>query len=232
MKAVCLLSGGLDSGTTAAIAKSQGYDLYCISVNYGQRLSKELERAKRVVKALEVKEHKVLDLSFLKELTKGATALTDETIEVPKDRNLSEMSAKIPITYVPGRNTILLSIAMSYAESIDAEAIFIGAHYLDYSGYPDCRPEYFQALQKVIELGTRVGTELGKPIKLETPILMYSKKEVIKKGLDLEKQLCVEFLKYTWSCYEGLDKPCGTCDSCKIRQASFDALGIIDPAFL
>jgi len=223
-KAVCLLSGGLDSTTTVFYAKNKGYEIYALTFSYGQRHSKEVEQAEKVAKYLGVKEHKIININFLKELTKGVSALTDEKIEIPEERKIEDMEKNIPVTYVPFRNTIFLSIATSYAESINANSIFIGANSLDYSGYPDCRPEYFKAMEEVIKLGTKIGVTNEKEIKIEIPLLMKTKSEIIK----LAKELNVP-LGLTWSCYKGGKKACGKCDSCLLRLKGFKEAGIKDP---
>jgi len=216
MKAVCLLSGGMDSCVTAAIAKERGYEIYAITFDYGQRNRKEIESAIKVATALQVKEHKIIKADLR---TFGKSALTDN-IEVPE---FGEDKGKIPPTYVPARNTIFLSYGLAYAEVIGAEAVFIGANAVDYSGYPDCRKEYIEAYQRVANLGTKRGVE-GKPIKIIAPIIDMSKGEIVKKGVELNAPF-----EYTWSCYRSGDKACGKCDSCILRLKGFKEAGVKDP---
>lgn len=220
-KAVILVSGGLDSATTLAIAKQQGYDCYAMSFNYGQRHQVELESAKTVSAALGAIEHKVVSLG-LGDI--GGSALTDNTISVPQNINVA-ISSGIPVTYVPARNTVFLSLALGWAEVLDAEAIYIGVNAVDYSGYPDCRPEYIEAFQVMANLATKKGVE-GELIKIKTPLIDLSKAEIIQKGTELG----VDYSK-TLSCYapdlEG--KACGLCDSCRLRQQGFAAANIADP---
>ncbi|MBU0761828.1 MAG: 7-cyano-7-deazaguanine synthase QueC [Candidatus Altiarchaeota archaeon] len=220
MKAVVLLSGGLDSAVTAYIAKAQGYDIYALTFDYGQRHRKEIEAAKKIVKKLSVVEHKILSI----DLTQiGGSALTSD-LAVPQGKSFSEIksSEEIPVTYVPARNTILLSCALGYAEVVGADAIFIGANHMDYSGYPDCRPEYFAAFQDLANLATKRGIE-GNYVEIKTPIINLDKKEIILKGAELN----VPF-ELTWSCYVGGEKACGKCDSCTIRLAGFKQAGLKD----
>lgn len=219
-KAVVLLSGGLDSATTAAIAKSEGFDLYAVSFDYGQRHSRELESAKAIAQSLGAVDHLVISFDMTKI---GGSALTDN-IDVPVDRNLAEIGRGIPVTYVPARNTIFLAFAVSYAETIGAEDIFIGVSEVDYSGYPDCRREFVDAFEKAANLGTKAGTEGGIRFRIHTPLVKLSKAQTIKKGLELG----VDF-SLTWSCYLGGQKPCGKCDSCKLRLAGFAQIGMKDP---
>jgi 7-cyano-7-deazaguanine synthase len=220
-KAVILVSGGLDSATILAIAKDQGYDCYAMSFNYGQRHLIELESAKVVATAMGAIEHKVVHLG-LDDI--GGSALTDKNIVVPQ--NVDEnISAHIPVTYVPARNTVFLSLALGWAEVLDAEAVFIGVNAVDYSGYPDCRPEYITAFQSMANLATKRGVE-GQIIKFETPLINMSKAEIIHKGVDLG----VDYAQ-TLSCYapdrEG--RACGLCDSCRIRKQGFVAANVADP---
>ncbi len=219
-KAVVLLSGGLDSSTCMAIAKHDGYELYALSFDYGQRHLRELESARKIAEHFGVKEHKILkiDLGQI-----GGSALTDESIDVPVDRDEERMAEEIPVTYVPARNTILLSFALAYAEVKDADAIYIGANALDYSGYPDCRPEYYSAFEEVARLGTKRGVE-GRPIEIKYPLIRMSKAEIIRTGM----KLGVPY-ELTWSCYRGGEKACGVCDSCKLRIKGFREAGYRDP---
>ena len=220
-KAVVLVSGGLDSATTLAIAKDQGYDCYAMSFNYGQRHLVELESAKTIASAMGAIEHKVVHLG-LDDI--GGSALTDENIAVPQ--NIEEkISAHIPVTYVPARNTVFLSLALGWAEVLDAEAIFIGVNAVDYSGYPDCRPEYIDAFQGMANLATKKGVE-GQLIKIETPLIHLTKAEIIQKG----SELGVDYAQ-TLSCYapDAEGRACGRCDSCRLRKQGFEVANIADP---
>ena len=220
--AVILLSGGLDSATLVAIAKSEGFAPHCLSFSYGQRHSIELEAAERVASAMNVSEHKVADLDLR---LFGGSALTDD-IDVPKDRSEDEMEADIPVTYVPARNTIFLSFALAYAEVIEAKDIFIGVNALDYSGYPDCRPEYIEAYEKLANLATKAGVEDDDRIKIQAPLVHMTKAEIISTGT----KLGVDY-GMTISCYDPDDKgrACGHCDSCLLRIKGFKEAGIADP---
>lgn len=219
-KAVVLLSGGLDSAVTLARTKEDRYEPCALSFDYGQRHGKELESARDIAAHFKVKEHKVLKI----DLTKiGGSALTDDSISIPEERNPEEIGADIPMTYVPARNIIFLSLALGYGEAIDADAIFIGANALDYSGYPDCRPEFFKAFSEMARLGTKRGSE-GRPIQIEHPLINMTKAEIVKEGARLK----VPF-QLTWSCYRGQKKACGTCDSCLLRLKGFREAGIEDP---
>ncbi|MFQ3245928.1 MAG: 7-cyano-7-deazaguanine synthase [Arenicella sp.] len=222
-RAVILVSGGLDSATVLAMAIAQGYQCYTLSLDYGQRHRIELDRAKKVSASLGAKEHRVvrIDIGGF-----GGSALTDRDINVP-----TEETNDIPITYVPARNTVFLSVALGWAEVLQAKAIFIGANAVDYSGYPDCRPEYIQAFQTLANLATKVGVEdadgNGESIKIEAPIIHLTKGEIIQQGL----KLGVDYSQ-TISCYNPRTdgKICGECDSCRIREAGFQAAGTPDPA--
>lgn len=220
-KAVVLLSGGLDSTVTAALAQQDGHRIHCVTVSYGQRHRVEIERAQAVAKALGAAGHVVVtvDLRAI-----GGSALTAD-VEVPKDRAQEERAGKIPITYVPARNTIFLSLALAYAETLDAQAIYFGANVLDYSGYPDCRPDFIRAFETVARLGTKMGVE-GRTVEIRAPLLMLSKAEIIRRGQDLR----VPF-QLTHSCYDpGLEGvACGRCDSCLIRREGFRQAGVVDP---
>ena len=215
--AVVLVSGGLDSATCLAIARAQGYDCYALSFNYGQRSSSELHAAKKVADSIGVIEHKIIELN-IGEL--GGSALTDEEIEVPEAE-----SEGIPVTYVPARNTVFLSYALAWAEVIGANSIFIGVNALDYSGYPDCRPEYIAAFQNLMDLATKTSIE-GKNIKLETPLINLSKAEIIKSG----QSLSIDFGE-TVSCYQAVEdgSAYGKCDSCRFRMKGFYDAGVEDP---
>ncbi|WP_293329707.1 7-cyano-7-deazaguanine synthase QueC [Microcoleus sp. CAWBG58] len=220
MKAVILLSGGLDSSTVLYQAKADGCECYAISFDYKQRHRRELESARAIALSAQVKMHQVVNF----DLTQwGGSALTDDRIELPKDRNLAEMSQNIPVTYVPARNTIFLSFALAYAETLGAQRIYIGVNALDYSGYPDCRLDYIQAMQEVFRLGTKQGRE-GEAIKIVTPLIELKKTAIIELG----NKLGVPW-EQTWSCYSGGESACGVCDSCRLRLAAFDELGLKDP---
>lgn len=216
MKAVVLLSGGLDSAVTLAIAR-QNYACFCLTLDYKQRHRAELDAAKRVARGLRAAEHKVIELDLS---SFGGSALTDREVAVPLTR-----TAGIPVTYVPARNTILLSLALAYAEVSAAGAIFIGANAIDYSGYPDCRPEYIGAFQKLANLATKVAVE-DKPVSIYAPLIDLSKAEIIRRGAELG----VDFGS-TVSCYQATKEglACGLCDSCQLRAEGFRAAGISDP---
>ncbi len=216
-RAVILLSGGLDSVTTLAIAQSQGYQCHALSFDYGQRHRSELDAVKRILACFVDVTHKVIHLDLDQ---MGGSALTDVDIAVPM-----QPSAGIPVTYVPARNTIFLSLALGWAEVLSADAIFIGVNAVDYSGYPDCRPEYIETFQKLANLATRQALE-GKAIKLETPLIHLSKAEIIRKGI----QLGIDY-SMTVSCYAADAKghACGECDSCRLRAAGFADAGVSDP---
>ena len=221
-KAVVLLSGGLDSTTTLAIARDEGYETYAMSFRYGQRHAVELQCAKNVAKALSVKQHIVVDIDLR---TFGGSALTAD-IEVPKDRSDAEMEDDIPITYVPARNTIFLSYALAYAEVLVADTIFIGVNAMDYSGYPDCRPEYINAYQTMANLATQAGVEGKTKLKIRAPLMDKTKAEIIRIGVALGVDYSL-----TFSCYDpdAEGRACGGCDSCLLRKKGFKAAGIPDP---
>jgi len=216
------LSGGLDSATVLAIARSQGYELYALSFSYGQRHIYELEAASRVAARIGVVQHRTaaIDLRIF-----GGSALTDE-IDVPKGRTAGEMSHGIPITYVPARNTIFLSFALAWAEVLGSSDIFIGVNALDYSGYPDCRPEFIEAFEKMANLATKAGVEDRQALKIHTPLIAMTKAEIIAKGIELGVDFAL-----TSSCYDPSPngEPCGQCDSCLLRQKGFRENGIEDP---
>ncbi|MEG4216332.1 7-cyano-7-deazaguanine synthase QueC [Microcoleus sp. Pol14C6] len=220
MKAVILLSGGLDSSTVLYQAKADGCECYAISFDYKQRHRRELESARTIALAAGVKAHQIVNFDLT---LWGGSALTDNEMELPIDRNLAEMSQNIPITYVPARNTIFLSFALAYAETLEADRIYIGVNALDYSGYPDCRLDYIQAMQEVFRLGTKQGRE-GNAINIITPLIELKKTEIIQLG----NQLGVPW-EQTWSCYAGGENACGVCDSCRLRLAAFAELGLKDP---
>jgi 7-cyano-7-deazaguanine synthase len=222
-KAVVLLSGGVDSSTCLSIAKDQGYELSAISFYYHQRHRVEMEAAGKVAQAAGVTDHLVLELPLDKI---GGSALTSD-LEVPKSRSIEEMSAGIPITYVPARNTIFLSFALAWAEVRGASNIFIGVNAIDYSGYPDCRPEYIEAFSAMANLATKQAVEGEIKIKIHTPLIELTKGEIIKKGLALGLDYGL-----THSCYDPTPsgRPCGRCDSCILRKKGFEEAGVPDPA--
>jgi 7-cyano-7-deazaguanine synthase len=216
-KAIVLVSGGLDSTTTLAIAKDLGFDCYALSFNYGQRHISELNAAKRVAEAFGVVEHKLINLDMGQI---GGSALTDSNIDIPESHEEG-----IPVTYVPARNTIFLSYALAWAEVIDANDIFIGVNAVDYSGYPDCRPEYIKAYEQLATLATKAGVE-GSSFKIHTPLIDLSKADIIKKGSELNVDYSL-----TVSCYQADEhgKACGVCDSCRFRKEGFETAKIADP---
>jgi len=221
-RAVVLLSGGLDSTTVLAIAKNEGFESYAISFRYGQRHVHELACAEQVARALGTKQHVVVDFDLR---TFGGSALTSD-IEVPKGRSTADMSRGIPITYVPARNTIFLSFALAWAETLEASDIFIGVNALDYSGYPDCRPEYIAAYEKMANLATKAGVEGAQILKIHTPLIQLSKADIIRRGLELGVDYSL-----TSSCYDpsANGRPCGKCDSCLLRAKGFSEAGAADP---
>ena len=219
-KAVILLSGGLDSTVCMAVAKSRGMEVYPISFNYHQRHNIELESAKKVAEFYKIKKHLIIETN-MEEI--GGSALTDNDIEVPNG-DFSHGAEDIPITYVHARNMIFLSYAMAYAEVIGADHVFIGVNAVDYSGYPDCRPEFISSFQKTANLATKAGTADGRHITIETPLQKLSKREIIQLGNKLGAPL-----QFTHSCYKGGAKACGVCDSCKLRLRGFAEAGLVDP---
>lgn len=221
-RAVVLLSGGLDSTTTLALAKAQGFAVHALSVDYGQRHRVELERAERVAKALGAAEHRTVRLDLR---TIGGSALT-ASIDVPKGRSSEDMAHGIPITYVPARNTILLGLALGYAETVGVFDLFIGANVLDYSGYPDCRPEFLEAFERLANLATKAGVEGTGRFHVHAPLLKMTKAEIIREGM----RLGVDY-SLTLSCYDpdAEGRACGTCDSCLLRKKGFEEAGVKDP---
>jgi 7-cyano-7-deazaguanine synthase len=221
-KAVLLLSGGLDSATTLAMAKAQGFEVYALSFRYGQRHAVELKAAARVAEVMGAAEHKIADIDLR---LFGGSALTDD-IAVPKDRSAHDISHGIPITYVPARNTIFLSFALAWAEVLGAYDIFIGVNALDYSGYPDCRPEFIEAFERTANLATAYGVEAKQAIKIHTPIIAMTKAEIIAQGMNLGVNYSL-----TISCYDPINgMPCGNCDSCQLRNKGFAENGMTDPS--
>ena len=219
-RAVVLLSGGLDSSTALAIVAAEGLEPYALTVDYGQRHRREVEAARRIAKHFRVKQHKILRIDLA---PVASSALTDRTVAVPEKRRPEEIARGIPATYVPARNTIFLGLALAYAESVDADEIVIAANFIDYSGYPDCRPEYYEAFQEVARLGTKRGVE-GRPIRVRTPLIRMTKAEIVRRG----HELGVPF-EFTWSCYHGRKNACGVCDSCQLRLKGFREAGLADP---
>lgn len=217
--AVVLSSGGLDSTTVIAIAKNQGYRVYSLSFDYQQRHRAELHAAERVAQIMDVAEHKTVKLDLR---TIGGSALTDDRIDVPEGKH---DAGGIPVTYVPARNTVFLSIALGWAEVLDADAIFIGVNAVDYSGYPDCRPEYLSAFQTMAKLATKSGVE-GSPVAIESPLINLTKAEIIRRGMALGVDYSV-----TVSCYQATlsGEACGECDSCYLRRRGFEEAGVADP---
>lgn len=234
-KAVVILSGGLDSATCMGIAKERGYSIFPLTFNYGQRHVREIEQARLIADYYGTRDVlKIVSLPFLKEF--GASALTDMDIHVPRavsneagqiperrEDSAETADLEIPVTYVPGRNLMFLSIAASYAEAIGAEAIYIGVNALDYSGYPDCRPAFIHKVQEVFQAGTRAGAE-GSEIRIETPLLHWTKADIIREGLRLQVPYHL-----TTSCYNGDELACGECDSCRLRLKGFSEAGAKDP---
>ena len=221
-KAVVLLSGGLDSYTTAAIARAEGFDLYALTIAYHQRHARELEAARAIARALRVERHLELDLD-LRPI--GGSSLTSDT-DIPRDRDLA--AADIPSTYVPARNTVFLALALGWAEVVGAMDIFIGVNAIDYSGYPDCRPEFIEAFERVANLGTRAGVG-GARFRVRTPLITLGKGDIIRRGLELGLDFGL-----THSCYDPLPdgRPCGRCDSCRLRAHGFRDAGVADPLVL
>lgn len=220
--AVVLLSGGLDSATALAIARAEGFECFALSFRYGQRHAVELESAKRVAHVMRVKKHLIVDINLA---LFGGSALTDE-IAVPKGRSVAMMSQEIPVTYVPARNTVFLSLALAWAETLNCSDIYLGVNVLDYSGYPDCRPEFIEAFERMATLATKAGVEGRSRLKLHTPLISLRKSEIIARGIALG-------VDYAWtsSCYDPgtLGQPCGGCDSCLLRQEGFRELRQLDP---
>lgn len=217
-RAVVLLSGGLDSATTLAIARSEGFDCYCLSLDYGQRHRVELDAAANVARALQAKEHRIVQLGLD---TFGGSALTDTSIAVPVDG----AQEGIPVTYVPARNTIMLSLALAWAEVLGSRDIYVGVNAVDYSGYPDCRPEYIAAFEKMANLATKAGVE-GARLTIHAPLINLSKAEIVRQGTDLGIDYGT-----TVSCYQADSdgRACGVCDSCRLRREGFVAAGLSDP---
>ena len=221
-RAVVLLSGGLDSATALAEARAQGFELFALTIRYGQRHEVEIDAARRVAEALGVAQHLIIDLDLR---VFGGSALTDE-IDVPKDTAPDDIGREIPVTYVPARNTILLSLAMAWAETLRASDIFVGVNALDYSGYPDCRPEFIEAFERLAAVATKAGVEDKAPLEIHTPLIELTKSEIIRRGI----QLGVDH-GMTMSCYDPSTEggACGRCDACVLRRKGFEEAGVPDP---
>jgi 7-cyano-7-deazaguanine synthase len=224
VKAVCLLSGGLDSSTCVGVAQRDGFDCYALSFDYGQRHRIELEAAARIANFFKVAEHRIVRLDLR---AFGASALTSDDLEVPKRRTLEEMEHGIPITYVPARNTIFLSFALAWAEVLECSDVFIGVNAIDYSGYPDCRPEFIEAFERMANLATKAGVEGRQRLKIHSPLIDLTKAQIIERG----RVLGVDY-SLTHSCYDPdpTGHACGHCDSCLLRHRGFAELGLEDPA--
>jgi 7-cyano-7-deazaguanine synthase len=222
MKAIVLLSGGLDSATCGAIARADGFDLFALSFRYGQRHVAELRAAERIARRLDVVEHKIVDIDLR---SFGGSALTDD-IDVPTNRSDEEMEAEIPVTYVPARNTIFLSYALAFSEVRGISDIFIGVNAVDYSGYPDCRPEFIQAFENMANKALKMSASGERLIRIQTPILNLKKADIIKRGTELGIDYSL-----TVSCYNADEagRACGECDSCLLRKRGFETAGIPDP---
>ena len=220
-KAIVLLSGGIDSATTLAVAKDSGYEVYAISFRYGQRHHFEIEAAKKIIREIGVKKHLIMDVDLS---SFGGSALTDD-IFVPKREKVEDISKEIPVTYVPARNIIFLSLALGWAEVLDSTDIFIGVNAIDYSGYPDCRVKFIKTFEEAANLGTKSGVE-GKRINIHTPLILLTKGEIIKKGLELGVDYSL-----THSCYDPDEegRACGMCDSCLLRKKGFKEAEVEDP---
>jgi 7-cyano-7-deazaguanine synthase len=220
-RAVVLLSGGLDSTTCLAVARATGFEAHGLSVDYGQRRREELARARRIARALGAADHRIVkvDLSAF-----GGSALTDRKIRVPKGRSEARMAQDIPVTYVPARNTVLLALALAHAETIGAEDVFVGVNAIDYSGYPDCRPAFLRAFERVAKVGTKAGVE-GRPLRIRAPLLRLSKAGIVRLGT----RLGVPY-RMTLSCYDPVrGRACGRCDACQLRRKGFAEAGVPDP---
>ncbi|MGQ0535056.1 MAG: 7-cyano-7-deazaguanine synthase QueC, partial [Methanobacteriota archaeon] len=211
----------LDSTVAACEARAGGYTLHALSFRYGQRHAREVRAARAVGRAIGVDEHRVLTIDLA---AFGGSSLTDRKLPVPKDRSERAMGRGIPSTYVPARNTIFLSFALGFAEVRRCDAIFLGANAIDYSGYPDCRPEYFEAFERMADLATKRGVEGGPKVRIETPLLRMTKADIVRRGLVLGAPL-----EKTWSCYLGGRRACGRCDSCRLRRKGFAEAGVPDP---
>lgn len=219
-EAIVLLSGGLDSSTVFAMVRDRGFETVALTFDYGQKHRRELESASKIARHFGAKDHMIVTLDLGRFLN---SSLTSGSMQIPRGRSMGEIRSEIPSTYVPSRNIIFLSIASSLAESRGAEAVFIAANALDYSGYPDCTPEFIESFQKVLDVGTRAGKH-GRGVRVEAPLLRMSKAEIVRKAFELKVPL-----ELTWSCYEGGPKACGRCDSCLLRLQGFREAGLADP---
>jgi 7-cyano-7-deazaguanine synthase len=220
-RAVVLLSGGLDSSTCLAVARAEGLEAHALSVDYGQRHKGELARARRIATALGARDHRVVKVDLS---TFGGSALTDRAIAVPKGRSTRRMSREIPVTYVPARNTVMLALALAHAETVGATEVFVGVNAIDYSGYPDCRPEFLRAFERLARLATKAGVS-GRPLRIRAPLLRLSKAGIVKLGT----RLGVPY-HLTLSCYDPVrGRACGRCDACVLRRKGFAEAGVPDP---
>ncbi len=221
--AVVLLSGGLDSATCLAIAKAEGFAPHAISFRYGQRHQYELDCARALSQQLGAVSHRVVDINLAQF---GGSALTDAAIEVPKSDSVDDLATGIPVTYVPARNTVFLSLALALAETLDCRDLFVGVNALDYSGYPDCRPEFIEAFERMANLATKIGVEQPGAIRIHAPLLHWTKAQIIAKGVELGVDYAA-----TNSCYDPGEQgvPCGHCDACLLRRKGFEENGLVDP---
>ena len=218
---VVLLSGGLDSTTCLAVARRDGFEVHCLSVDYGQRHKDELARARRVARALGAADHRIVKVDLR---AFGGSALTDRALAVPKGRSARKMAAEIPVTYVPARNTVLLALALAHAETIGAEEVYVGVNAIDYSGYPDCRPAFLRAFERLAKVATKAGVE-GRPLRIHAPLLRLSKAGIVKLGTSLDVPY-----RMTLSCYDPVrGRACGACDACQLRRKGFAEAGVPDP---
>ena len=225
-RAVILLSGGLDSATCLAIARNQGFETHTVSFRYGQRHQYELERAQLISEKLDATSHRIIDIDLAQF---GGSALTDAAIDVPKSETVESIGEAIPVTYVPARNTVFLSLSLAFAETVDAKDVFIGVNSLDYSGYPDCRPEFIEAFEQMANLATKAGVEESQRLKIHTPLINLTKAEIIAQGMELGIDYGL-----TLSCYDPGDagRPCQHCDACLLRARGFATNGIQDPSLV
>ncbi len=225
-RAVILLSGGLDSATCLAIARNQGFETHTVAFRYGQRHQYELQRAQLISEKLNATSHRIVDIDLAQF---GGSALTDAAIDVPKSETVESIGEAIPVTYVPARNTVFLSLSLAFAETVDAKDIFIGVNSLDYSGYPDCRPEFIQAFEQMANLATKAGVEESQRLKIHTPLIDLTKAEIIARGMELGVDYGL-----TLSCYDPGDAglPCQHCDACLLRARGFATNGIQDPSLV